>query len=150
VTTTTSETQTPATATVVTPATDAVVPALLKDDGGYFRMVRGRRIPVNEPGIAILDGTPAESSYASAEALDRSIKALQAQYDEHINIVKAVVGDKSVAMLKGQRVVTYRWGQRTDVDRALTQAIVSDEQWDMIAVPSPQRPFEPRFRKSSR
>lgn len=136
------------TATVVQPSTDPTIPALLKDEGGFFRLVNGRRMPTNEPGIAVLDGTPAESALATMESLHKSITALQAQYAEHEAIVKTTMGDHSVATLHGQRVVTWRWGQRKDIDRALAEAIVTAEQYAMISIPTPQRPFEPKFKRS--
>jgi len=129
------------------PSDAEMEPAVLKDASGYFRMVRGVRIAINEPGIAVLDGTPAEAAYRSAASLNAAMTALKAQYDAQIAIVQEVVGHRKVATLGGEKVVTWGWATRTSTDNALVEALMPPEQYETVKRSTPYRSFEPAFRK---
>lgn len=129
------------------PTTDPTIPALLHDEGGWFRTVNGRRIPANERGIAVLDGTAAEVAYDAAQALDKSIKALVRQYDAQVEIIKTAVGEKKVATLRGRKVITWGWSTRRSLDPTLAEAILTPEQYETVKQETPSRSFEPAYRK---
>lgn len=129
------------------PVADPTVPALLHDDGGYFRMVGGQRIPQNAPGIAVLDGTPAEAAIAAMISLNTAMEALKAQYEAQVLIVKDVIGDRGVATLHGERAVDWLWSTKTLTDNLLVKALLSPADWKTVTRLSPSRSFAPKFKR---
>jgi hypothetical protein len=96
--------------------------------------------PVNEPGIAVLDGTPAEAAYRTLCALDNAAEALNSQREACKNEIKAVMGNMAIATLRNEPIVDWTWSSTTTVQGALLKAL-DPTMWAKVTRTTPRRAF---------
>lgn len=105
-------------------------------------------IPVNAPGVAVLDGTAAEAAIGTLFALEQAIDALDAQRTTAKDTIKAEMGDRAIATLRGEPVVDWSWGSTTTVNGALLKA-EDRSLWARVTRTTPRRPFNLKRNRSA-
>lgn len=142
--------QTTAVPTAPQPTDDEMVPAVLRDESGLYRIVNGVRLSINEPGIAVLDGTAAEAAWTALVTLEKSIESLKEQAEVQREIVKAVVGQKGVATLKGQVVLDFKYYVENRMSSSLAQALLPPRLLKAITTTGSKRSFNPKWKQHRR
>lgn len=105
-------------------------------------------LPTNSPGVAVLDGTPAEAALSTLLALEAAQAALHGQVTVAKDTIKAVMGDRAIATLRGEPVVDWAWGSTTTVNSALLKA-ENPSLWARVTRTSPRRPFNLKRNRSA-